>query len=293
MNRLTRTSMSRSIVIVGVGAVTALGPSATALWVRARAGEVGFGPVRGLSMSGYRTVIGGEVVGVPRPQGDRPWPDRGGDRVYGLALAAVEEAVAQAGITTDEVPAGRWAVVMGRCNGGLLSLERYVCGPDRATGARMPPLVPPQALAETVGGFIGARGPVLSLDTACASGANAVGWAADLVRHGRAEVAVAGGADTLSGVAYAGFRSLEALGPEPAAPCSEGREGLSFGEGVGVLVLTTEEVARRCGAPVLAEVVGYGLSADGYQPMAPDPTGGGPAWAVASMTTDHDRPVGR
>src|SRR5262249_28721009 len=136
-------------------------------------------------------------------------------------------------------------------------------------------LVPPQAIAEALGAAFGIRGPLLSIDTACAAGANAIGYGADIIRRGRADVVLAGGSDALSDVLIAGFNSLESLSPKPAAPYSRDREGLSLGEGSGMLVLAREDLVRHLGLPVLAEVVSYALSADGYHPTAPHPEGKG------------------
>ncbi|HEU5286550.1 MAG TPA: beta-ketoacyl-[acyl-carrier-protein] synthase family protein, partial [Sphingomicrobium sp.] len=107
-----------------------------------------------------------------------------------------------------------------------------------------------------------------------------IGYAAELIRSGQADAVLTGGADALSDVLFAGFNCLESLSPEPAAPYSKDRQGLSLGEGSGMLVLVREDVAERIGAPVLAEVLGYALSADGYHPTAPHPEGKGAARAI-------------
>ena len=124
------------------------------------------------------------------------------------------------------------------------------------------------------------KGPVLSVDTACAASANAIGYGAELIRLGHADAVLTGGADAFSDILIAGFHSLESLSPEPAAPYSIDRKGLSLGEGSGMLVLMRQDVAEEQGAPILAEVAGYGLSADGYHPTAPHPEGAGAARAI-------------
>src|SRR5439155_479843 len=149
-----------------------------------------------------------------------------------------------------------------------------------AADPRLVMLVPPQALAEAVSGAFGIKGPVLSIDTACAAGANAIGYAAELVRTGQADAVLTGGSDALSDVLFAGFNSLESLSPAPAAPYSKDRSGLSLGEGSGMLVLVREDLAREAGLPILAEVMSYALSADGYHATAPHPEGEGAARAI-------------
>ncbi|HET8627095.1 MAG TPA: beta-ketoacyl-[acyl-carrier-protein] synthase family protein [Thermomicrobiales bacterium] len=270
------------VVVTGVGAITAQGTSATAFWENVRDGRVAIREVQRLRMDGYRTRLAGEVQEWALPERDYRRPADFRDPALDFALKAAEEAVAGAGIDLASVPAERIGVVMGTCNAGLISGAKWYR--DEMAGREADPdlvlLVPPQALAEAVSGAFGARGPVLSVDTACAAGANAIGYAAELIRTGQADVVLTGGSDALSDVLIAGFNSLESLSPKPAAPYSKDREGLSLGEGSGMLVLAREDLARQVGAPILAEVVGYGLSADGYHPTAPHPEGKGAARAI-------------
>ncbi len=277
-----KTRDPRRVVVTGIGAITSQGPTAQALWDGVKGCQVAIRPVQHMPMEGFRTQIGGEVL--DDPGANQPYPHPGGyrDRAFDFALKAAEEAFEAGGIGFDYVAADRWGVVIGTCNAGLLSgvhwyKERLHGGtPDPG----LPLLVPPQALAEAIGGAFGLRGPTLSINTACAAGANAIGYAAELIRYGQADAVLAGGTDAFSDVLFAGFSSLESLSPEPAAPYSKNRQGLSLGEGSGMLVLVSEEVARRAGTPILAEIVGYGLSADGYHPTAPHPEGKGAARAI-------------
>jgi 3-oxoacyl-[acyl-carrier-protein] synthase II len=277
------------VVVTGVGAVTALGMGARALWHGLIDGRVAIRPVHGLDMTGYRTCLGGEV------DGDRP---AGRDAMLDFALAAAREAMSSAGLrpvprlsgsaSAGAVPAARWGVVAGTCNGGLRSAEHAW----RAWRAGGPPdwrqflLIQPQVLAEALSAEFGLKGPVLSVNTACASGAHAIAHALEMIRSDQADAMLAGGSDAFSGTVFAGFNSLESLAIGPAAPYSRHREGLSLGEGSGMLVLAKLSVARDAGAPVLAEVIGYGLSADGYHPAAPHPQGAGAARAMTAALAD-------
>jgi 3-oxoacyl-[acyl-carrier-protein] synthase II len=172
--------------------------------------------------------------------------------------------------------------VIGTCNAGLLAGEEWWTRRDRGEhpDPRLVLLVTPQAIAEALSGAFGIKGPVLSVDTACAASANAIGYASALIRDGQVDAVLTGGADALSDILIAGFNSLESLSPEPAKPYSIDRAGLSLGEGSGMLVLMREDTARELDAPILAEVIGYGLSADGYHPTAPHPEGRGAARAI-------------
>jgi 3-oxoacyl-[acyl-carrier-protein] synthase II len=270
---------SRRVAVVGLGAVTSLGPSATDLWAGARAGRVAIGEVQGVDMRGFQTKIGGEVA-VPAAVTGRSTAEFS-ERAFELAVLAAAEAVAT---LVGEIPAERMGVVLGTCNAGLLSarewLRRELAGevPD----ADLARLVTPGGLADALAARIGFAGPVLAVNTACASGANAIGLAADLVRTGRADVVLAGGTDALSDIVFAGFSALEALSPVPAAPYAGNRQGLSLGEGSGMVLLMAQGLANAHRLPVIAEVPGYGLSADGYHATAPRPDGSGAARAITA-----------
>jgi 3-oxoacyl-[acyl-carrier-protein] synthase II len=271
------------VVVTGMGAVTAQGPSADALWEGVRGGNVAIRPVEHQPMEGYRTKLGGEVKERPEPEHDYRHPTDYREPVLDYALKASEEALEQCGVAaTQRIPAERWAVVIGSCNAGLLAGEEWYR--QRREGKTPSPelvlLVSPQALAQGLASAFGFKGPVLSVNTACAASANAIGYAAELIRQGRVDAALTGGAEALSGVLYSGFNSLESLSPKPAAPYSRDREGLSLGEGSGMLVLMREDLARDLGAPIFAEMLGYSLSADGYHPTAPQPEGEGAGRAI-------------
>ena len=195
--------------------------------------------------------------------------------------------MAGCGVQVGAIPAERWGVVIGTCNAGLLAGEEWHVRRKRGEqpDPRLVLLVPPQAMAEALSGAFGLRGPVLSVDTACAASANAIGYAGELIRSGQADAVLTGGADAFSDILYAGFNSLESLSPEPAAPYSRDRKGLSLGEGSGMLVLMREDLAREHGATAMAEILGYGLSADGYHPTAPHPEGRGAARAIQTALT--------
>ncbi|MEU4246723.1 beta-ketoacyl-[acyl-carrier-protein] synthase family protein [Amycolatopsis sp. NPDC026612] len=283
------------VAVAGLGAITALGPNAEALWVGARDGRVAIRPVRHLPMAGYRTGLGGEVPGLPEFTPDVGYPLGWHDPALEFLLHAAQEAAAAAPEVRRAVRPERFGVVVGSCNAGLVSGEHWYRARLRGEDAdpRLVVFVPPQALAESVAGAFDARGPVLSLDTACAAGANALGYAADLIRWGLADACLAGGTDALSGVLFAGFNSLESLSPEPAAPYSKDRLGLSLGEGSGMMLLVRADLAAELGLAVPAEIAGYGLSADGYHPTAPHPEGRGAARAIkaaidAAGVTPHD-----
>jgi 3-oxoacyl-[acyl-carrier-protein] synthase II len=273
----------RRVVATGLGAITAQGRSLDAFWEGVRNGRSVIREMQHLPMGSYRTKLGGEVQDRVAPEHAYPTPDGYREPVIDFALKAAEEAVANCGVhPLGAIPAERWGVVIGTCNAGLLAAERWYIAKSR--GETPDPelllLSTPQALAEALASAFGIKGPVLSVNTACAASANAIGYAGELIRYGQADAVLTGGSEALSGVLYSGFNSLESLSPKPAAPYSRDREGLSLGEGSGMLVLMAAELAEELGAPILAEQVGYSLSADGYHPTAPHPEGMGAGRAI-------------
>jgi 3-oxoacyl-[acyl-carrier-protein] synthase II len=271
------------VVVTGVGAITGQGTTADDLWDGTKQGRVAIREMDHLPMEGYMTKLGGEVKETAQPQHDYPHPDGYREPVLDFALKAAEEAVEQCGVLPGgQIPAERWGIVVGTCNAGLLAAEQWYVRKMKGESPdpKLVLLSTPQALAEALAAAFDVKGPVLSINTACAASANAIGYAADLIRYGQADAVLTGGAEALSGVLYSGFNSLESLSPKPAAPYSRDREGLSLGEGSGMMVLMREDLAREFGAPVLAEQLGYSLSADGYHPTAPHPEGQGAGRAI-------------
>lgn len=272
------------VAVVSIGAITSQGPTADDLWRGVSEGRVAIRRVRRFPMDGFSTAIAGEVQVERKLEHDVGYPAGFRDRALDFALLAAEESMQTCGRIVEHIPADRWGVVLGTCNAGLLSAEQWYQARMRGeqADARLLLFVPPQAIAEAIAGRFGLQGPVLSVNTACAAGANAIGYAADLIRSGQADAVISGGTDALSDVLVAGFNSLESLSPEPAAPYSKDRTGLSLGEGSGMLVLVRSDLANTLGIPVMAEVAGLGLSADGYHPTAPHPEGKGASRAIAA-----------
>ncbi|GAA3645851.1 hypothetical protein GCM10022267_35650 [Lentzea roselyniae] len=275
------------VVVVSMGAISSLGATAEDLWTGAREGRVAITSVRHLDWPVDPTLVAGEVDHVPtEPFGRRVRIRPHADRALALALAAAWQT--WSAVPADLVPADRLGVVLGTCNAGLLSARRWCQA--ALDGVELPAevarTITPQALAEAVGTSVGARGPVLAVNTACASGVSAIGLGTDLIRRGRAEAVLTGGVDALSDVVVAGFAALQSLAPRPTAPYSRLRNGLSLGEGSGWLLLVRADLAARAGLEVVAEVAGYGLSTDAYHPTAPRPDGSGAAQALLHALAD-------
>ena len=281
------------VVVTGMGAITSQGNTLEQFWDGVSNGRVAIRNVAHMSMDGYRTSLGGEVQDPAAPEHSYLNPDGFHDRAIDFTIKAAEEAMANCGVPVGSIPAERWGVVIGTCNAGLLAGEEWHVRRKRGEqpDPRLVLLVPPQAMAEALSGAFGLRGPALSVDTACAASANAIGYAGELIRSGQADAVLTGGADAFSDILYAGFNALESLSPEPAAPYSRDRKGLSLGEGSGMLVLMREDLAHRARRPCAGRdpglrPVGRRLSPDRAASRRPrrrarDPDGAGSGWRVA------------
>ncbi len=268
--------MSGRVVITGIGAVTPLGNTARELhegWLAGRVGiEGGLGACTDFDPTEFMTTK----------------EARRSDRFTQLAVAAGAQAVADAGWDGDEPPVDPSDIgcVIGSGIGGMATFEAQ-CevlrdrGPERVSPLAIP-LIMGNAAAGVVAMRHGLRGPVFGVMSACASGTHAIGEAARMIRCGEAMAVVAGGAEaTLTPLAKAAFGAMEATSPTGISrPFDARRDGFVMGEGAGVLVLESEELARERGARVLGEVLGYAATGDAHHLTAPEPTGRPAATAI-------------
>ena len=233
--------------------------------------------------AGCRADFAAEVREGPVTRGLPAALARRASRTDLLCWIAASEAVEQAGLLRSE-DREELGVVIGSSTGGMSEGERY-CREGHARGfdrIAVSPLLSltTSAPSDLVARALGAAGPRLANMTACASGALAIGQAADLIRAGEAPAAVAGGADALCLMTFAGFSSLRLLDSRPCRPFDAARQGLSLGEGAGVMVLERWDRALERGATPLAELLDYGASCDAHHMTAPHPDGRGAASAM-------------
>ncbi len=267
--------------ITGIGLVTALGPDRETTWRRLVAGESGIGPLTLFDTTGFRTQIAAQVDDtrlVLSALDGRAL--RHASRASRFALAAAAEALADAGLATGPGAPRPWALVLGGGTAGLFEAEAFVArrlaGGPRVRGLSELVDVPQDAPSDRLGLAFGLTGPRITVTTACSSSTIAVGLAAEMVGAGEAPVALAGGADALCRLTYAGFNSLHAVDREPAKPYDSRRRGLSLGEGAAVLVVEDAAHARGRGARPYARVLGYGATNDAFHMTQPEPSGA--AW---------------
>jgi len=277
--------MSRPrVVVTGIGAVTPLGLTAEKTWQGLLAGRSGIDPITQFDPSHLPVRIAGEVKGFDPGQYMPIKEARRISRVSQLAVAAAQEALSTAGLTP---PLGeRAGVVVGTGIGGLewaFAQARVLWerGWERVSPFGITASLP-NMLAHHISGWAQALGPTLTVVTACAAGTQAVGEGAEMIRRGAADVVIAGGAEGfIHEVAIAGFAAMRAISTrndEPQRACrpfDAQRDGFVLAEGAGILVLENLEHAGARGAPILAEVVGWSSSSDGFHVAQPDPEGQG------------------
>jgi 3-oxoacyl-[acyl-carrier-protein] synthase II len=278
--------MGPRVVITGVGMVTPLGLDTASTWAALLAGQSGLAPVTLFDASRISCGIAAEVKGFDGDEVVGKREARKMDRCGLMTVQAAREAWAASGATVED-PA-RVGVVIGTCVGGFAMLEAgarqlETRGPDRIS-----PHLIGAMLVDTPTSYVatdlGVRGPNFAVVSACATGAHAIGEAAEMVRRGDADIILAGGAEAcITELILGGFCNMRALGTprdpdDPATasrPFDATRDGFIVGEGAAVLVLEREDDARARNAPIVAEVVGYGASNDAYHIAHPHPEGVG------------------
>jgi 3-oxoacyl-[acyl-carrier-protein] synthase II len=260
--------MSKRVVITGLGVISSLGIGWHAFWESLLQGRSGIGPVTGFDTHDQFTHNGGEVKAFRPEEFIDPGRLPGLSRASQMALAAAILAVRDALLSPGENLFGSGAVCIGTNIGSVQSVERIdeIIVRDRtyAIDRLLLAQVPTNTTAAVISREFGLAGPCLMFSTACAAGNYAIGYGSDLIRTGKAEVVLAGGADAFSKVAFTGFNQFKAVAPERCQPFDLNRKGMMVAEAAGVLVLESLERAEARQAPVYGEVAGYGLSCDAY-----------------------------
>src|SRR5437762_13814623 len=286
----------RRVVVTGIGLITPLGASVQKTWDGLLAGKSGIGPITRFDATGLETTIAGEVRDFdPLVYMDRK-EIRRADRFAQFAVAAAGQALqdAKLQITPDLAP--RIGAAFGSGIGGVETLVDNILS-HASDPRKVSPFMIPMMIIDMAAGEIamkyGAKGPNMGHVSACASSANSIGEAAEMIRRGEADARLAGGAEAgLIKVAIGAFNQARALStrndaPEKASrPFDKERDGFVFSEGAGCLVLEDLEFARARGATILAEFLGYGMSAAAYHVTAPPPGGEGAVRAMRMAIAD-------
>jgi len=280
----------RRVVVTGLGMITPLGGSVAKTWEGITAGRSGIGPITRFDTTGLETTIGGEVRDFdPLDYMDRKEARRA-DRFAQFAVATASQAIADAKLEITKELAPRVGVAFGSGIGGVSTVVENVLShakdPRRVSAFMIPMMIIDMAAGEIAMKF-GAKGPNMGHVSACASSAHAIGEASEMIRRGNADVMIAGGSEAgLIKIAIAAFNQAHALSrrnnaPERASrPFDKERDGFVFSEGGGAVILEELEFARARGARIIAELIGYGQSADAHHVTAPAEGGEG---AVRAM----------
>jgi len=282
---------ARRVVVTGMGILSPVGNTLEAAWEALLAGRSGTGPITRFDAEGFASTIAGEVRNFDPRDRLEPKEARRTDRFIQLAVAATQDALAHAELEITPENARRVGVLLGSALGGIETAERELRTLAERGPGRVSPFFIPMFLADMGSGYVsivtGAKGPNFASLSACASAAHALGEAAEIIRRGDADVMLAGGAEApVTPGSVAGFCALGALStrndePESASrPFDSTRDGFVIAEGAATLVLESLDHALRRGAPILAELTGYGATGDACHIVQPDPEGAGAAEAM-------------
>jgi 3-oxoacyl-[acyl-carrier-protein] synthase II len=289
--------MTRRVVVTGIGLVSPLGIGTGPTWEGLVAGRSGVSTITRFDTTNFSVKIAAEVVGFEPSDWIEPKEVKKFDLFIHFALAATTMALEDAGLEITEENASRVGVVIGSGIGGFPMIERnhevlLTRGPRRVS-----PFFIPGAIINMCSGLVsirtGAKGPNSATCTACSTSAHAIGDAFLYIRHGYADAIIAGGSEAvISPMPVAGFSSMRALStrndePQKASrPWDKDRDGFVMGEGAGIVILEELEHARRRGAPILAEVLGFGMSSDAFHISAPSEDGDGAIRAIRAALED-------
>ena len=288
--------MSRRVVITGLGAITPIGNSVDDFYAGIKEGRIGLDNISKFDASDFRVKIAAEVKDfAPENYMDKKAARRM-EPFCQYAVAAAGEAIKDAGLDMEKEDPFMVGCAIASGVGSLQLFEKEHTRQLEKGGDKVAPLFIPMFISNMAAGNVsityGLKGKNINVVTACASGTNSVGEAFRTIRYGDADVMLAGGSEaSITPMGIAGFSSLNALSvSEDKSRCSipfdKDRNGFVMGEGAAILVLEELEHARKRGAKIYAEVVGYGCSADAYHITSPDETGEGAARAMLNACND-------
>ncbi len=285
------------MVVTGLGAVTPLGIGVAPTWEAMCAGRSGITAISLFDASAFASRVAGEVKGFDAAAWVEPREVRHTDRFVQFAIAAARMAADDSGLDFEALDGARVGVLIGSGIGGTWTWEEQHRILQERGPSRVSPFFIPMMIMDIASGRVamlfGARGPNLAVATACATSTHAIGEAAEIIKRGDADAMIAGGAEAaVSPLALAGFCAMRALSrrnddpPGASRPFDSQRDGFVMAEGAGVVILEELEAARRRGARIYGEILGYGTSADAYHITQPCPDGDGMARAMEAALED-------
>jgi 3-oxoacyl-[acyl-carrier-protein] synthase II len=289
--------LQRRVVVTGLGVVCAVGNTAPEAWTNLVAGKSGMAPITSFDATGYSVTFAAEVKGFDPLQFIDKKESRKMARFIHLAIAATEEAMVTSGLKIDASNAERIGVLIGSGIGGFEVIEREHSNLINGGPRKISPFFIPAAIVNMAAGQVsiryGAKGPISATATACSTSANSIGDAYRLIAYGDADVMIAGGSEAavtpMSVGGFAAMRALSTRNDEPtraSRPFDKDRDGFVVGEGAGIVILEELEFAKARGAKILAEVVGYGMSADAFHMTGIAPEGEGAQRSMRAALND-------
>ncbi|MDU1412293.1 MAG: beta-ketoacyl-ACP synthase II [Clostridium sp.] len=283
--------MKRRVVVTGLGAITPLGKDVNSFWDGVKAGKCGIDFITLLDTSNHKVKVAGEVKDFKVEDYMDRREAKKHDRYSQFAMVAADEAMKDSGIDLDEIDKDRFGVLVSSGIGGLGTIEKEYKKMIEKDTIKVSPYLIPMMIENMAGGNIaikyGAKGPCLTVVTACATGTNSIGEAFEMIKADRADVIITGGSESsMTEVGIAGFNALTALSisedPKKASlPFDKNRGGFVLGEGAGVLILEELNHALSRKAKIYGEVVGYGTTCDAYHMTQPDYEGPSKAMEIA------------
>lgn len=288
--------MERRVVVTGMGAITPIGNNVDEFWKGLKEEKSGIDEITLFDTTQYKVKLAGEVKGFePEEYFDKRSCKRL-DRFVQFAMVAAREAMKDSGITTKNTDMTKVGVVVGSGIGGLSTIEEQnrnlvEKGPDRVSPMYIPMCIGNMA-AGNIAIDLGIKGESVAMVTACASATHSIGESYRMIKHGYQDAVITGGAEaSITPTGIAGFTNIKALTQETdknraSIPFDKERSGFVMGEGAGILVLEELEHAKKRGANIYAEIVGYGASSDAYHITSPSPDGEGAARAMKNAIKD-------
>lgn len=287
---------NRRVVITGMGAITPIGNSVEEFWNGIKEGKTGFGPITYFDTADYRCKLAAEVKDFDPAQYMDKKSARRMEQFCQFAVAAAGQAVADAGLIMEQEDPYMVGCSVGSGIGSLQAMEREYDRLKEKGPGRVGPMLVPLMISNMAAGNVsiayGLKGKSLNVVTACATGTHSIGEAYRTIQYGDADVMVAGGTESsITPIGIAGFSALTALSfsedPQKASiPFDKDRNGFVMGEGSAVVVLEELEHAKRRGAKIYAELIGYGCSSDAYHITSPAEDGSGAATAMLNALKD-------
>ena len=289
--------MQRRVVVTGLGLICAVGKTAPEAWENLLAGKSGMAPITQFDATGYPVTFAAEVKDFDPLNFIDKKEARKMARFIHLALAATHEALESSGLKIDATNSERVGVFIGSGIGGFEIIEREHTNLMNGGPRKISPFFIPAAIVNMAAGQVsikyGAKGPISATATACTTSANSIGDAYRIIEHGDADVMIAGGSEAaVTPMSVGGFAAMRALStrndaPQRASrPFDKDRDGFVVGEGAGILVLEELEHAKARGAKILAEICGYGMSADAYHMTGIAPEGEGAQRSMKAALRD-------